>query len=270
VAACEVLAFHRVLERNASVIEPFLRVEDPLTRCTAWRVVAYAVLPVSADLYTAAIADDDPSVRAAALEAGAWCGVPEVLSFIREVGVTAPLEHSQVVPLLGIIGTDDDHTLIESLGCMEALGPVRYALLAAGGNTRFMEHILSGLESADPKSAVAAGAAFSRLTGLNIDSQNIAIVPADGASPDDEFEQEFADQLTLPDAMAARREWKLMTDRRGTARHMAAGRSLDALDAATFNVIDMQARYEICLRSRFHGLWTGTPVELERFPQRAR
>jgi NAD-dependent oxidoreductase involved in siderophore biosynthesis len=205
-------------------------------------------------------------VRSAALEAGAWCGVPQVLTSVRELAATAPLENSHVLPLLAIIGTDGDLTLIESLGCTEALGPMRYTLLATSGNTRFVEQILTGMESVDPKTAVAAGAAFTKLTGLNIDSQNVAAVPPDGEAADDAFAQEFADQLTLPDAAAARQKWQLLAER-GAVHHMAAGRNLDTLDAATFNAIDMQSRYEICLRSRFHGLWTGTPVELERFPQ---
>jgi len=32
----------------------------------------------------------------------------------------------------------------------------------------------------------------------------------------------------------------------------------------------MESRWEVCLRARFSGTWSGSPLRLERFPQQPR
>ncbi len=264
-AAAEVLAFHRVLERMDGKLEPLLAAEDPSVRASGWRTVACAVVPVPPQRYAAAARDEDPVVVAAAMEAGAWCGVRGVLDAVRNAVGKNPAEQAHVLHLLGILGTDADVGLMREIVENETLGPGRFAMVVAGGRPDFMEYLFRGMESEDPETAVAAGAAFTKLTGLNIDSQRVVTVEQEGA---DEFEEEFADALTLPDPEAARREWHALSKQLQGVRHMATGRDIGALDAATFGAIDMRSRFEICMRARFYGTWTGTLVDIEKFPQR--
>lgn len=264
VAAAEVLAFHRRLDRSEALLLPFLTAEDAALRAAGWRVVACAVIPVSAEHYAAAARDEELIVVQAMLEAGAWCGVRGVLEAVRQAARTAPENHVDALPLLGILGTDADLGLMRELGSNEALGPGRFALLVAGGRTDFIDLILDGMENEDPSTACAAGVAFTKLTGLNIDSTRV--VEAE-PSTTDPFEQEFADTYTLPDAGAARREWDQLTANMPGVRYLAGGRDIGRLDGPTFAAIDMCSRFEICLRSRFYSKWPGTLVDVERYPQ---
>jgi len=73
--------------------------------------------------------------------------------------------------------------------------------------------------------------------------------------------------VTLPDPELARRLWERVQP---WAR---AGRLCRGLDVSTpltreaFAALDMESRWEVCMRARFSGAWSGSPLQLERFPQ---
>lgn len=267
-AACaEVLVFHHAFDREPARIEPFLLAADPALQKAGWRIAALGIVPVPAKRYAAGVREEDAALRAMAIEAGAWCGAQGVLDILRHLADAAPADNVDALLLLGVLGDASDAARIRDLGSNPALGPRRFELLAAGGRSAFIPLLIAGMEDPDPVTAVAAGAAFARLTGLNIDSTDVVTAPpaTDAEGEDAAFEAEFADPLTLPDANAARREWALLSKTLGGADRIAAGRSIDTLDAATFAAIDMRSRYEASLASRFRGGWNGSLVDLERF-----
>ena len=119
-----------------------------------------------------------------------------------------------------------------------------------------------------PPPACAAAAAFTKLTGVPIESDTrVTLPPRPGEKPD-EFEAEFLEEVQLPDAELARRHWA-----RVGAWLQRAGRMQRGFDVGRprsgdeFAALDMRSRWEMWLRARFHGAWRGSPLRLERFPQ---
>ena len=86
----------------------------------------------------------------------------------------------------------------------------------------------------------------------------------------DEFEAEFQEEVTLPDPEIAQRHWKLVKPVFQQACRLRRGFDVGgALTPEVFGALDMESRWEILLRARFQGKWSGSPLRLERFPQAA-
>jgi uncharacterized protein (TIGR02270 family) len=265
-AAAEVLAFHSVLELTGEQLRYFLEEEDPAVRLAGWRVVALLGAELPAKSYTTAMRDSEPGVATAALEAGAWCGVPGVLPALRQLVEPATPDRMDLWYLLAVLGTAEDAPRLEAALAAAALGPGRFALAGAFGSPALLPLVLAGLEDPDPAAAAAAGAAFTRLTGVDVESDvRAAVPPGDGAEEDD-FDVEFRDEAILPDAARARREWdRLRPQLEGVPRLCRGVAESRIHEPGISDGIDMRSRRECWLRARSRGARTGTLLELERF-----
>jgi uncharacterized protein (TIGR02270 family) len=259
--ALEVLAFHGGA-RGAAVggtLDALLAHEDPALRAAGWRVAAYGCAPVDARHYAAALRDDTPGIRRAALEAGAWARVPEVLTFGRRCAERPAPEMLDVLRLLAVLGCPEDGRRIAAIACMPVLGPARFALVGALGSPALVHLLLASMADADPATAAAAGAAFTKLTGQDVSSARTARV---GAVDDD-----LADEVALPDPERARAVWRRMGAELAHAgricRGLDADRPIDGHTAA----VDLESRWDLFLRARYQGAWDGGPAQLEVFPQ---
>src|SRR5947209_11759653 len=267
-AAGTILAFHSVLEPTIPQIERLLRHEDAVVRQSGWRLVGYLGLPLDAKTYAAAMRDDDPGVRRAALYAGAWCGQPGVLAVCRKLAAQPAADDLDPLELLAILGGPEDAPLVAALGQTAALGPARFTLVGTYGHPALMDFVLAALTDADAATAAAAGAAFTKITGQNIDSEKTAKLPPENGAEPDEFEAEFQEEVTLPDPEVAQRHWKLVKPVFQQACRLRRGFDVGgALTPEVFGALDMESRWEILLRARFQGKWSGSPLRLERFPQ---
>src|SRR5262249_39359878 len=144
-------------------------------------------------------------------------------------------------------------------------------VLGTFGHPTIMELILAGIASADPRTAVAAGEAFTKITGVAIDSERRALLPPEDGHEPDEFEKEFLDEVTLPDPELAKTQWVKLKDRFLKGKRWCRG--LDVTEKAgpeVLNQLDLESRWEACLRGKFEGTWTGLAQDLERFPQKGR
>src|SRR6266542_3480834 len=147
VAAATALAFHSAYGSVANEITRFLRDEDPMVRRQGWRLVAYTGADVDPKTYAAAARD--AAVRRAALEAGAWCGKQSVLAVCRK------------------------------------LVAVRFRLVGTYGHPGLVDLLLAALADPDPATAAEAGAAFTKITGQNVESDRRAkLPPENGSEPD--------------------------------------------------------------------------------------
>ncbi len=262
--AAEALAFHGALELEPDALSAFLGAEDAAVRCAGWRIVGYLLAPVDAKLYARALRDDEAAVRDAALLAGAWCGVQGVLPAARKIAADAVPEHAATLYLLAVLGAPEDLALFQRIAADPAFGPERFRLAAAYGHPALVDAVLAGMAEEDPAAAAAAGAAFLKLTGVDVFTGERAQAPVEGG---DEFDAELADEFPVPDAERARREWAALAPRLGAAPRICRGLDLgQPLDRAGFDGLDMESRWELCLRGRFHGTWAGSPLALERFP----
>lgn len=268
VAAAEVFAFHADFPVDEQRVRRFLLDEDAAVRAGGWRLVAYLGMRLDPKAYAAGLRDD-PIVRRAALNAAAWCGEAGVLSVGRSLAENPSPENFDALELLAILGGAEDLPRFAVIARASHLGPRRFQLIGCFGNPALMEIVMAGIRDADPATAVAAGAAFTKMTGAEIDSTTVAKLPPNGAAPASEFETEFADEATLPSPALAERHWSQLKGRLARASRMCRGFDVGGpLEPLEFAALDMESRWEASLRARFSGLWSGSPLRLERFPQR--
>ncbi|MBX6362548.1 MAG: hypothetical protein IRZ00_01660 [Gemmatimonadetes bacterium] len=263
VAAAEALAFRGALRLTTDQLVRFLGDPDPAVRLAGWRLTGYLGAELSPKTYAAALRDHDAAVASAALWAGAWCGVPGVLPVARQLAAQASPERLDDLRLLAILAGPADADLFRRLAENAELGPGRLRLLGTLGNPALMHVVLQGMEDADPATAAAAGAAFAKITGERVAAARAALTGGDA------FEDEFAEEVELPDPERARLVWRRLAPRAGGVARLCRGLDMARpVDAATFAALDMETRTEMFLRSRFHGAWTGSPLQLEAFPLR--
>jgi uncharacterized protein (TIGR02270 family) len=267
-AAADVLAWHGALPPPGLTIDTLLQDEDPSVRETAWGVVANSGLALDPKLYAAAVRDEKPEVRRAGLWAAAWTAVPGALLMARQLAETPTPENLYGLELLAVLGTPEDVQRMIAIAKVKDLGPARLKLVGSFGHPVLMELLLAELANPDPEVATAAGAAFSKITGQDIDSKDrTTLPPKDGKEPD-EFEAEFLDEVTLPDPTLARTQWEKVKPRLSRATRLCRGFDLSrGAFADIMAKLDMESRWECFLRSRFTRAWSGSPADLERFPQ---
>jgi uncharacterized protein (TIGR02270 family) len=267
-AAAQVLAFHSALNATTSDVVRFLEDAEPTVRTQGWRLAGFLGVRADPKTYAAAMREADPRLRSAALEAGAWCGEPGVLAVARKLAESPSADNLDGLYMLAVLGAPEDFALIETVASAPELGPDRFRLIGAYGHPGLMPAILEALASDDAATASTAGAAFTKMTSLDIESGDRAsLPPADGREPD-EFEAEFLDEVMVPDPEKARFYWGALEPKVGHAPRLCRGYDVSAgLDRVAFAALDMQSRWEVCLRARYSGAWDGSPLSLEVFPQ---
>ena len=199
--------------------------------------------------YDAGIKDEDPAVRREALFAAAWTRQPWLLEYCRAQSQTPSAENWDAILLLAILGTTQDLSRILHLGKLAALGPTRFQALAALGHFEVLPILLESLRGSDLEAAIAAGEAFTKITGIEIGSE--MPIP--------------------PEVYQAWEAWKKsrLNCASGTRWRRGLNVSDDAAKGA-LDQLDLESRWETCLRGKFEGTWSGRLMDLEAFPQRLR
>jgi uncharacterized protein (TIGR02270 family) len=268
-AAAEVLAFHGALDLTPDGLRYFLEDEDAGTRAAGWRLAALAGTAPPPGSFARAMRDEAaPSVTHAALEAGAWCRVPGVVAVLRQLADAQGPGGVDILHLLAVLGAPGDAPRIRALVAAPARGPGRFRLAGAYGHPGLMDLVLAGMEDPDAATAGAAGAAFTRITGVEaLSGARVALRPAHGRPPD-EFEAAFLEEVTLPDAARARDAWEAMRPDVEHVPRLCRGRDVThAPDAEGLACLDMESRWELLLRQRFHHGGDVTARRLDVFPQ---
>lgn len=227
-----------------------------------------AIIPADASRpFRAAFGDEDPGVRRQALEAAAWSGAAWLLDYCRQVGRQPSPAMLDVLRMLAILGEPSDLELILRIGRESHLGPPRLAVLGAYGHPGVVAYLLSQIRSDDAPAAFAAGQAFTKITGADIESeQRVELPPEDGSEPD-EFESEFLEEVKLPDPKLAELHWDKVKEqfKKGTRRCRGFDLSQTA-GSELLSQLDMESRWEACLRGKYHGTWNGSLRDLLAYP----
>lgn len=223
---------------------------------------------VFAQLSDAAMHDEDPSVRAEALQAAAWTLQPWLLEHCRTLCDQPHPDNADAILLLAILGKPFDLELILRVAAAAELGPMRFRVLGTFGHPGVVETLLEAMQSKDPLTAAAAGAAFTKITGANIESdQKVQVPPEDGSEPD-EFEQEFLDEVTLPDPASAWAHWEQVKAEFSSGTHWCHGLNLSGTPTHEFLVqLDLESRRQTFLRGKFEATRQGSLIDFEVFPQ---
>lgn len=268
VSAAEILAYHRRLWVSADAVKPFLADPDAGVRERGWHLVAYTALPIGAEMYAAALRDEDRTVRRAALYAGAWCREPGALAVCRKFAEEPKPENFEALELLAILAEPADFPLMEAVAAAKELGPRRFRVIGSFGSPDFIGMLLEALEDSDPIEAAEAAAAFTHLTGQAIDSDQRAVAPPATGGGLDDFDREFLPEVVVPEPDKARAHWLRMREGLEASRRICRGFDLArGLDREAVLSLDMRSRWEVMLRARFIGMWDGSPLSLVVFPQ---
>lgn len=279
-AATEVLTFHSRFDRpNMERLAEFMRDENPEVRRSAWRslvvldsVSKAQLAPVLdfSSLYEAALHAEDPGVRREALWAAAWTHQRWLMEHCRKLSDDPLPEHLDAIVLLAILSDPSELDRIMAAGKAAELGPQRLQVLGAFGHPGVVDTVLEGILSEDPLAAVAAGSAFTKITGADIESdKRVQVQPEDGSEPD-EFELEFLDEVTLPSPELAQAHWDKVKSEFSDGTRWCRG--FDLSQGATDKVLaqlDLESRWEACLRGKFESTWDGSLIDLEAFPQKS-
>jgi len=106
------------------------------------------------------------------------------------------------------------------------------------------------------------------MTGRDVESGDRTTVGPNGKPPADEFEAEFQDEVFLPDATLARKHWQELAPTLARSPRICRGMDVSQpLTGEQVAALDMESRWEHCLRARLFAGWQGTPLVLERYPQ---
>ncbi len=268
-SAAEVLAFQAPGEVEDGRLDALLHDKSPAVRQIAWQVAARLPRPRDARAYEAGMRDAEPSVRREAMLSAAWARQPSVLAYRREMAAKPVRDNLDALVLLAVLGQPEHLPAILAAAATPGLGPRRFHLLGTFGHPAGVEPLLQAMAGDDLRAAVAAGAAFLKITGQSVESTSrVELPPEDGSEPD-EFEKEFLEDAMLPDARAAAAYWEAQKARFAQGTRWARG--FDVSRGAPDDVLarlDLESRWEACLRGRFEGTWAGSPIDLERFPQK--
>lgn len=266
-AAAEVLGFHGRLELKSKEVDRLLGDDEPEVRLSGWRAVAYTI-PPPAETYQAGFRDEAPAVRRAALLAAAWGRQPWLVGHCRQAAGKPSAADADAAWLLAVLGRPAELGFVVSLARAAELGPQRYRALGVFGHPGVVEEVLAGMENADPKTAAAAGVAFTKITGFAVESnRRVAARPADGHEPD-EFEREFLDEVRVPDVGLARSHWQKVKGEFSKGTRWCRGSDLGrGATPAVLAQLDLESRREACLRGKYEGSWQGSPASLEVYPQ---
>lgn len=220
--------------------------------------------------YASALADSDPGVRSEALLAAAWAGEKWLLDHCAQAARRPSAENWDAILLLAILGTPSHLQAIVALAKVTALGPLRFRALGAFGHPGVMPALLQSIASPDPKTAAAAGAAFTRITGADISSDTVVAAPLTSGGPGEAESQTdvvVEERVRLPSPERAQQHWNQV--KAAFAKGTRWCRGLDVsgeVSEATLAKLDLESRWEACLRGRFDGTWKASLVDLEVYP----
>lgn len=266
--SAEALTFH-YLDFKDGTLKEFLTSDEAEVRKSGWRVAAMINSHLAPELYERALHDEDPNVRREAMNAAGWNRERWLLDYCRELANEPLPKNWDGLMILAVLGKPSDLESVLRIGRNASLGPRRFQILGAFGHPGVVEDFLKEIEGSDPLTAVAAGEAFTKITGFDITSNDkVEILPDDGSEPD-EFERGFLDEAILPDPKLARNHWKTVKAKLSQGSRWCRG--VDLSRGATNEAlakVDMESRWEACLRGRFDGAGRASPIDLEAFPQK--
>jgi uncharacterized protein (TIGR02270 family) len=262
------LGCHDQLDKNSARLTELIGNENPAVRLTIWSLAARVGWFPDSDAFNVAAKDKDPELCFQAWLAAASTRQRWLLDALRkQISLAAP-ESMSLAVLNAVLATPDDAPRVLDVARSSKFAPLCYPIIGALGSPAAMDKLLVDLKDPNRRRAIAAGAAFRKMTGCDIESsQRVQLPPEDGHEPD-EFEQKFLEEVKQPDVEKARNHWSKVKPQVTGFTRVCGGFDMNApLDDCVLNQLDMESRWESHLRSKFQGTWQGKLWDLEKFPQ---
>ncbi|MFO0948576.1 MAG: FHA domain-containing protein [Planctomycetota bacterium] len=211
-------------------------------------------------LFESALRDSDPRVRIEALHAAAWTRQGWLLNACRSATARITPGSAEAARLLAILGEPDDLPLVLHVSHASALGPVRWNIVGSYGHPQLVETLLEAIMKGPPLEQVAAGRAFHKITGFDIQSDVRTVIPsAEG--------EDFADEEWLPNGELAREFWQRHNDDFQSGTRWCRGMDLsNGVTDEQFEGLDLESIQEARLRDHFHGRRPCRRADLSVFP----
>lgn len=247
-AAAAALATQRRLAADDAALARLLQAEAPAVASLAWRALALIDAPAGAQPpYREALRRPQTGLRGAVLAAASWRGEAWVAQAARQLAEAGDPAGPDFWAAIGDTAATPPWTTLLAAQA----GPRRCALLGRAGHPDGIELLITAMADTDPLTAAAAGTAFTRLTGLDVDAQRRTLpVSADA----DDFEREFAGDVWLPDAERARQLWTRHRERWSAGRRWSRGHEVSAtLSSAAQATMDLAARWDFGMRAALAG-----------------
>ncbi|MBC7851823.1 MAG: FHA domain-containing protein [Pirellulaceae bacterium] len=195
--------------------------------------------------FDAGLADEDPRVRREALYAAAWTRQRWLLEYCRFQAQTPSSDNWDALLLFAILGKPQDLQRILAIGKHAPLGPLRFQLLAAFGHLEVVEILLKTMRGPNPEDAIAAGLAFTKITGIELESE----------------------PLTPAEAERAGEHWKKVRGQFAGGTRWRLGIDVShPLNPELAEQLELESRWDACLGGNYEGTWNGGLIDLETFP----
>lgn len=265
-SAAVVLANHGWLDPAALRLDELLLDADAGVAGLAWRAASRADVAARIDdpsrlpfdrPFAAALAHESPALRSSAWEALVWSGRPGAVDALRGA---VQRGDAAAAAWLAIVGDEDDAPLIQQAALSTGDPEARCALIARYGHPSGLNALVRWMDPGNVALAVAAGQAFRRITGVDVNGQRVTMPVPDDA---DEFTREMAPLVWLPDATQAHSLMLLHGPDWFEGTRWCEGRRLDqGLDREQFRMLDMEARWDVAARAAADGQPVSTPCPI--------
>lgn len=261
VSAAAVLANHRLLDGQSPRLALLLEDADPSVCELAWRAAAVADAAAKQSTpkrkFKHALAHAAPAVRSAGWAAAAWSGQARAMPLLRQVAAGGD---AVALHWLSVLGSDEDAPLLQKAALAMDDAAARCALLARYGHPSALNALVRWMDPSDVPLAVAAGDAFTRITGADIRGQRTTLPVPDDA---DEFTREMAPDVWLPDPGKARALLEQQSAQWSAGGRWCNGVRLDgevARDVLTG--LDFEARWDVAARAAMTGCRVSAPAPI--------
>ena len=218
----------------------------------------------AAACFRAAMADEDPAVRREALWAAVWTRQPWLREHCRTLCAKASPEHWGAILMLAILGRPQDLPQILAIGRAAELGPRRFEVLGAYGHPAPVAVLLQAMAGDDAEAAVAAAAAFKKITGVSVDSDRHVPSPPEALGESEAVQPGPPHEVVLPDPRRAKAHWDRVKAEVSQWTRSCCGLEMKGKASEdTLAQLDMQSRWEAICREQFEGTCSRSLVELE-------
>ena len=258
-SAAVVLANQRLLDGQSSRLAQLLVDPDPVVCELAWRaaMLADAKAPQHAPKrpFNDALAHPAATVRHAGWAAAAWTAQDRAMPLLRQFAASGD---AVALHWLAVLGSEEDVEVLHEAALAIDDPVARCTLVARFGHPSALNAMLRWMTDADMALAVAAGDAFTRVTGVEVRGERRALPLPDDA---DAFTREMAPDVWLPDVPKAR----ALMERHGAdwaaGTRWCKGLRVDGEVARELLLqLDLEARWEVAARAAMQGRSVSAPA----------
>jgi hypothetical protein len=236
--------------------------KDPVAKEAAWAAVAalsWGGRPAPSGDWDEGMLSDcrgpDGPVRDAALVAAVMTRQPFLLPLTIEKAMTGSRADLPVLALgAALAGPGEIPALVFALDRKE-LSLARFDIAAIAGAPQLVDPLIAAMSSTDPGIALAASAAFHRITGITVAADGVVRMPSDWRDEPEEVDEDLLEDMPRPSADSARTQWDAARGKLSSAPRLRLGLPQSDADLGVGQRadLDMSTNWHNLLRASYQG-----------------